>query len=318
MTHRTGEFMSLTSLRMWISRLASLKIAIPLLVLLTAVTVVGSLFPQPDMFATWWYLGLLGILGLSLLLITILHIPRILRRKGRNALIGVIATHAGILVLIVGAMVGSTSASRWELRAIEGEMTVVPGMPFVLELVSLDIEEYPPETFAHMDLELIPRKRQDSHLALQRQGKVVAELTTAPGTPARFDGYTILPSLVDTGWTFEIIISDRQGRERTTVIRPWAPPLFEAGGKQLMAHGLSEAGARSAQVFALEQGQPKLIGTLAGESAMQMGQEQIRLGAFRPYTALAVYDRPHLPWLISGTLMMLLGLVWHFYHRYRD
>jgi cytochrome c biogenesis protein ResB len=55
--------------------LASLKVAIPLLVLLTVVTVVGSFFPTPDMFRTTWYLGLLGLLGLSLLLITVQHAP---------------------------------------------------------------------------------------------------------------------------------------------------------------------------------------------------------------------------------------------------
>ncbi|NCF25520.1 MAG: hypothetical protein GWP60_13375 [Gammaproteobacteria bacterium] len=38
--------------------LASLKVAIPLLVLLTGVTIVGSLFPAPELFRTKWYLGL--------------------------------------------------------------------------------------------------------------------------------------------------------------------------------------------------------------------------------------------------------------------
>jgi hypothetical protein len=77
--------------------LASLKVAIPLLVILVGVTIVISLFPTPELFASKWYLGLLGMLGLSLLLITIQHAPMILKRKGRNALIGVITTHLGIL-----------------------------------------------------------------------------------------------------------------------------------------------------------------------------------------------------------------------------
>ena len=38
--------------------LASLKVAIPLLVVLVVVTIVGSLFPTPDFFATRWYLAL--------------------------------------------------------------------------------------------------------------------------------------------------------------------------------------------------------------------------------------------------------------------
>jgi uncharacterized membrane protein YobD (UPF0266 family) len=49
--------------------LASLKVAIPLLVVLIVVTIVISLFPTPDLFMTKWYLGLLGLLGISLLFI---------------------------------------------------------------------------------------------------------------------------------------------------------------------------------------------------------------------------------------------------------
>ena len=45
--------------------LASLKVAIPLLVVLTGVTIVISLYPTPELFASKWYLGLLGLLGLS-------------------------------------------------------------------------------------------------------------------------------------------------------------------------------------------------------------------------------------------------------------
>ena len=108
--------------------LASLKVAIPLLVLLTVVTIVGSLFPTPDLFRTKWYLGLLAILGLSLLLITIQHAPLILKKKGRNAMIGVITTHLGILVVIAGVIYGGFTGFRHEVRLIEGEATIVPGL----------------------------------------------------------------------------------------------------------------------------------------------------------------------------------------------
>ena len=204
--------------------LASLKVAIPLLVLLTAVTVTVSLFPDADLFRSWWYLGLLGILGLSLALITLLHIPRILRRKGRKALIGVIVTHAGILVLIVAAVQGSVSAARWEIRAIEGEMTVVPGMPFVVELVGLDVEEYDSTDFPGIDLSGLPNKRQDSRVRLHSSGRAVAEFTAAPGQPGRYQDFTLLPSVSNIGWIFVLIIIDPYNRETTRMIRPGPPP----------------------------------------------------------------------------------------------
>ena len=104
---------------------SSLKTAIPLLVITIAVTIAGSLLPTTDFFKSWWYLSLLGLNGVSLLFITILHTPMILERKGRKALIGVVATHLGILILIAGAIYGLSSGFRHEIRAIEDEMTVV-------------------------------------------------------------------------------------------------------------------------------------------------------------------------------------------------
>jgi cytochrome c biogenesis protein ResB len=117
--------------------LASLKVAIPLLVILVGVTIVISLFPTPELFASKWYLGLLGMLGLSLLLITIQHAPMILKRKGRNALIGVITTHLGILVVIAGIIYGGYTGFRHNIKLIEGEVAIVPGLPFVIQLVRL-------------------------------------------------------------------------------------------------------------------------------------------------------------------------------------
>jgi cytochrome c biogenesis protein ResB len=92
--------------------LASVKVAIPLLVVLTVATIVGSLFPSPELFRSVWYLGLLGLLGLSLLFITILHVPSILKKKGRNALIGVVTTHLGILIVIAGIIQGGFTGFR--------------------------------------------------------------------------------------------------------------------------------------------------------------------------------------------------------------
>lgn len=306
--------------RVWgaLKALASLKVAIPLLVVLTVVTIIGSLFPQPDWFRSGWYLGLLGLLGLSLLLITIIHIPRILRRKGRSALIGVIVTHAGILVLIAAAIQGGASASRWDFRAIEGEMTVVPGMPFVIELERLLIEEYDPSEFPGIDLAGLPNKRQDGQFRLHRTGEVIAEFTAAPGRPGRFERYTLLPSISDIGWVFDLVLIDRQQRERTLTIRPWADPTFDLGGEQVLAHGTRLAGEQKAQLLRLVDGEPEIFAALGVGETLDRDGYQLRLERFRRYSGLSVYDRPHMPLLMVGSLMMLAGLVWHFYHRYRD
>jgi hypothetical protein len=201
--------------------LASLKVAIPLLVLTVVVTIIASLFPRPDLFRSWWYLGLLGLNGLSLVFITLMHIPSILRKKGRNALIGVVATHMGILFLLAGVIYGGISSFRHDVRLIEGEVTIVPGLGFALLLEELLVEEYAPGSFVTLNPGAIPKKRQESRISLLKNGEPWREVVAAPGRPVTLDGLTLLPALNNIGWYFELIVTDPNGREKTIPISPW-------------------------------------------------------------------------------------------------
>ena len=296
---------------------SSLKTAIPLLVLTIAVTIGGSLLPQPDLFKTWWYLALLGLNGVSLLFITILHIPMILKRKGRNAMIGVVVTHMGILILIVGVIYGGMSGFRYDVKVIEDEMTVIPGLPFVIHLDKLVVEDYPAEAVAHLDAAFVPKKRQESHLSLYKSGKLWFKAMAAPGIPAKVDGITILPAFKDIGWYFELVLIN-QGIERTIPVRPWSPPLINVGETPIMVHSLMDAGKLTAQVFTMVDKQMMPLGVITQEQALELNGYSISLGDYKRYTGLAIYNRPHAPILVIGCLAMLFGLIWHFYHRHRD
>jgi hypothetical protein len=297
---------------------SSLKTAIPLLVITIVVTIGGSMFPQPDLFKTWWYLGLLGLNGISLLFITILHIPMILERKGRNALIGVVVTHTGILILIVGAIYGGFSGFRYEVKAVEDEMTVVPGLPFVIHLDKLLVEEYPAEAVAHLDAEFVPKKRQESHLTLYKNGQPWFKAIAASGMPVNIDGITILPAFKEIGWCFELIVTDRNGREKTTLVRPWSPPVINVGETPVMAHSLMDTGKLTAQLFTIADEQMTPLGMVSREQAAEISGYSISMGNVKRYTGLSIYSRPHAPILVIGCLAMLFGLVWHFYFRHRD
>jgi hypothetical protein len=297
---------------------SSLKTAIPLLVITIVVTIGGSLFPQPDLFKTWWYLGLLGLNGVSLLFITILHIPMILERKGRNALIGVVVTHLGILILIAGVIYGGMSGFRYEVKAIEDEMTIVPGLPFVIYLDKLVVEEYPSESVAHLDPESVPKKRQESHLTLFKNGNPWFEAIAAPGFPAKVDGITILPEFKDIGWYFELIVTDRQGREKAVPIRPWAPPIINVGETPIMVHSLMDTGELSAQVFTIADEKMIPLGIVSRDQPLDINGNSVAMGVHKRYTGLFIYNRPHAPVLVIGCLAMLFGLVWHFYFRHKD
>lgn len=306
------------SLRKSFRLLASLKVAIPLLILLTGVTIIGSLFPTPELFRTKWYLGLLGVLGLSLLLITIQHAPLILKRKGRNAMIGVITTHLGILVVIAGVIYGGFTGYRHEVRLIEGEATIIPGLPFVIRLDRLSIEEYRQEEFPGMNLAALPKKRQDSRMTLFKDGKEWQAVTAAPGQPVRVDGITVLPAIRDVGWVFELIVTDAIGREKTIPVRNWAPPLIMLGDQQVMAHGRGETGAHEIEILARDGEQIVSLGVVAEGRPLTIGETSVALGTTRQYTGAQVYDRPQEPILVWGSVLMFAGLVWHFYFRHRD
>ena len=298
--------------------LASLKVAIPLLVVLTAATIAGSLFPTPDLFWSKAYLGLLGVLGLSLLLITIVHAPKILQRKGRNALLGVITTHLGILVLIAGVIYGGYTGFRHDIKLVEGEVKVVSGLPFVVRLDELYIEEYRQEEFPRFDLAELPKRVQDSHITLLKDGEPWQQVVAAPGRPARVDGITLLPAISDIGWYFEIVVNDPRGRERTIPMRPWDPPVITLGERQIVIHGAPAPDADKVELFAIEDDQPVSIGFAGRQEALEIEGNKFTLGPVKRYTGMQIYNRPQEPVLIAGSALMFLGLVWHFYFRHRD
>jgi hypothetical protein len=298
--------------------LASLKVAIPLLVVLTAATIVGSLFPSPELFRSRWYLGLLGVLGLSLLLITIQHVPSILKKKGRNALIGVVTTHLGILIVIAGIIQGGFTGFRHPVKLIEGEVIILPDLPFVILLERIEVEEYRPEDFPRINLAALPKKTQDSYLTLLKNGQPWRSVVAAPGRPAIVEGITVLPAVSGLGWVFDLIVTDPLGREKTIPVRPWAPPLISLGEVQVMAHAAVTGETRQTELFTREGEAVVSLGMAGRDKPLSVGGYQVALGEVKRYTPAQVYNRPQEPVLVAGSALMFAGLVWHFYFRHRD
>jgi len=298
--------------------LASLKVAIPLLVVLTIATVVGSLFPSPEIFRSGWYLGLLSVLGLSLLFITILHIPSILKKKGRNALIGVVVTHLGILIIIAGIIQGGFTGFRHSVKLIEGEVTILPGLPFVIQLDRIEVEEYRQEDFPRINLAALPKKKQDSHITLLKNGQPWRSAVAAPGRPAIVDGITVLPAVSGLGWVFDLIVTDPLGREKTVPIRPWAPPLVTLGDMEVMAHARGGGEVGEAELFTREGEEVVSLGFAGPGEPVSVAGHEVSLGPVKRYTSAQVYNRPQEPVLVAGSVLMFAGLLWHFYFRYRD
>jgi hypothetical protein len=328
--------------------LASVKLAIPLLVVIAIASVVGSLVPQGrnvqlapdapewirtlndflqlnDIFHSWWYVLLVGVLGLSLVAVTVKRIPTVWRQRGLGAGMGILLAHVGILLILGGALYGGMSGFRYYTHLMEGDVTVLPSLPFVIKLDSLDLKYYAPETFRHRGPNFRRAAKQESALTLLHHGNPFLQARAAPGDPVRARGITLLPTLKDVGWAFDLVLSANK-RDKVVPIRPWAPGLVTLGlgnPNRILVHRLdsNEPGDQeaedpstlTAEVFLLQkEGTHRSIGFITPSKPLRYGAWTIAVTNIRRYTGLHVYSRPEQPFLIAGIVTLIVGLVAYF------
>jgi hypothetical protein len=245
--------------------LASVKLAIPLLVLIAAASIAGGLIPQGrnvklaanvpvsvrklniylqlnDIFHSWWYIALLGLLAVCLIAITLKRFPLVYKQQGRGAGTGILLAHVGILIILGGLMYSGLGGFRYYTRIVEGDVTVIPPLPFVIKLERYDFEYYDQEVFRHLGPDVRFAKKQESTLVLYRHGSPFLRATAAPGQPVVARGITLLPVEKDIGWAFDLVVRAPNGKEKVVPINPWAPPLVALGfgnRTRVIAHRLT-------------------------------------------------------------------------------
>jgi len=272
-----------------------------------------------DIFHAWWYLLLLTLLGVSLVAVTVKRVPTVWRSRGRGAAAGILLAHLGILLIIGGAIAGSMLGFRYYARVIEGEVMVLPELPFVIKLDEFALEYHPG------DPDAVRRpmvKRQDSTLTLLQHGSAFLQAGAAPGRPVEVRGIKLLPSHTDVGWTFTLVVRNPVGREKVVPVYPWAPPLIRLGlsDERIFAHRVTAAdGDRTgkgtevkpdaAEVYLLKaDGSRRSLGLASEASPVTVYGYTITPWDVRPYTGLHVYRRPGTPLLVAGIFSLLLGL----------
>lgn len=331
------------------SFLASVKLAIPLLVLIAIASIAGSLIPQGrnvqlapgapqwvrtlnayfqfnDIFHSWWFVILVGVLGLSLVAITIKRIPTVWRQRGLGAGMGILLAHVGILLVIGGAMYGSLSGLRYYAHLMEGDVTVLPPLPFVIKLDRLDLQYYSSEAFGHRGPNFRMAEKQESALTLLHHGNPFQKGTAAPGDPMVARGMTLLPSQKDVGWAFDLVLS-AGGRDRVVPIRPWDPPVITLGlgnPNRILAHRASPHGPGdqgtdkgrtdiATEILLLqEDGTGRSLGRASQSEPLQFGAWTFSVTNVRRYTGVHVYSRPEQPFLIAGVVTLIVGLFGYF------
>jgi cytochrome c biogenesis protein ResB len=329
--------------------IASVKLAIPLLVLIAAASVVGTLIPQGrnvklasdapqwvqalnsylqlnNIFYSWWYLALLGLLGLSLVAVTVRRVPAVWKARGRGPALGILLAHTGIILMLAGMIYGGLSGFRYYTRLIEGEATVIPQLPFVIKLERLDLQYYSAEALSHRGPDFQMAEKQESVITLLRHGSPFLNGTAAPGQPLSTGGITLLPAQKEVGWAFDLVL-EAGGREKVVPIRPWAPALITLGlgnPNQVMTHRLIREGPgnlgfaqvpvdAAAEVFLLQQdGTSRSLGFAKQKEPLKFGAWSFSVANVRRYTGVHIYSRPAIPILLVGVLTLLVGLVGYF------
>jgi len=166
----------------------------------------------------------------------------------------------------------------------------------------------------------LPKKTQQLRFTLLRSGQPWHSGVAEPGWPAVFEGITLLPIINDTGWVFDLVVTDHQrmNRENTTTVRPWDSPLVSVGSRTLMAHARISAKDQAVEIFALQDDEPASLGLITPRQSLEIEHYSLSLGRVNRYMGVQIYNRPQEPVLIVGSLLMLAGLIWHFYFRHRD
>lgn len=131
------------------SFLYSLKLTIPLLILLAALSVIGTLIPQNapeqqylqlysketysilrdvglmDMYHSWWFMGVLVLLAVNLSACSLKRLPGVWRqvREGKRgyARLATYLTHVSVLLILLGGLVGAVWGFKGYVQIAEGE-----------------------------------------------------------------------------------------------------------------------------------------------------------------------------------------------------
>jgi cytochrome c biogenesis protein ResB len=94
--------------------------------------------------------------------------------------------------------------------------------------------------------------------------------------------------------------------------------MITVGGKNVMTHGVMGGDNPQAELFTVENDSMTSIGFLRAGQSFEIGRGSLSLGSVKRFTGMQVYNRPQEPILVFGSVLMFLGLVWHFYFRHRD
>lgn len=128
---------------------SSLKLTIPLLIVLAALSVIGTLITQQaseheyihrygettysilkglglfNMYHSWWFIGVLILLAINLIACSWKRLPgvwqQVRKAKSGYARLGTYLTHLSVLLILVGGLIGAIWGAKGYVQILEGE-----------------------------------------------------------------------------------------------------------------------------------------------------------------------------------------------------
>lgn len=317
-----GETMP-DNIRKMYKSISSMRTGLALLVLIGLISVLGSAVMPEVFFKTKLFKSILALLFLNMTLCTINRIIWFRCRFGKNQSkpgwtrqLGIIALHAGIVLILLGGTVYAVYGENSQVRILTGDTVDISQVisvktPFALKLNEFKIDFNPDGS----------PSQYYSDVSLLEAGQIKSNASISVNHPLKYGGVKAYQQsfgyLVKVGHTddsanpVENLLEEGDllklpGTTRVVKIYRYCPDFDPAAGMQQTS---------------MKPDNPRIIysvyedNKLLGVGAAEFGERvEIDSGAYvtftgvEPFTVLRVKSDPGLPVVLGGGLMFMLGV----------
>ena len=322
-----------------VSWLSSMKFAIYLLILVGAISALGTIIPQGEppafylrtygdgigsvinllalgnLYQVWWFYLLMLILGLAILLCSFQR----LRHARSLTTVGSLVFHLAIVVILAGA-VWSLGYSRSALVDLAEQQTVaLADYGFgsgQLTLNSFAIDYYP---------DLQPRQY-TSDISLTGHGQEDYNLKISVNNPLRAGNLKIYQS--NWGWMLKILATTNGSTQVLDIKDDEVFPLGRGEDNAIWVKFLPDYAEDQHGVFSrssqpnrpylglslVQSGRVVDMALMAPGEEVQMGQYSFTFEDFSYYSGLQIKNDPGVNLVFAGFILLLLGLLGRYWH----
>jgi cytochrome c biogenesis protein len=327
--------------------LSSVRLTIPLLILLAALSIIGTVIPQNateqqylrlysketyyilkgfgllNMYHSWWFIGVLILLAFNLIACSLKRLPGVWRqvRKTRSnyARLGTYLTHVSILLILVGGLIGALWGFKGYMEIREGEaveafvlngpqQTVRP-LGFQVRCDAFRVDFYPDGS---------PREFLSTVTLLDKGKVVIDHAPLRVNHPISYRGLSFYQSSYGISARTVIEVREKGAGHILQLgegdVQPIPGTGAELGFMQYEEQVHNFGGGILLVLFAPNSA-PEQFWLFTGQQAKRAG---VRKGAFsftlkalekKNYTGIQVTHDPGLPVVWAGCALLVIGLV---------